>query len=83
MARPVRVRTSYTSDRSRLLRLEQAVEKDPRLTPEKRAEVTEQIRRLVTVFMDLDSVLPPLSESSAGAKPAGKRKRRRSSEASA
>lgn len=84
MARPVRVRSSYTSDRSRLIRLEQAVEKDPRLTPEKKASVTEQIRKLVTMFMDLDGALPSLSEpNGAGDKPVGKRKKRRSSEASA
>lgn len=76
MARPVRVRERYTSDRSRLLRMEMAVEKDPRLSPEQRTAISEQIRKLVATFMELDSVLPPLSDGSIGTgQPVGKRKR--------
>lgn len=77
MARPIRVRERYTGDRSRLLKLEMAVEKDPRLAPDQRTMLSEQIRKLVSMFMDLDSTLPPLanSETIAG-QPAGRRKHR-------
>lgn len=55
MARPVRIRLTYTGDRSRLTRLEEAVEKDPRLEVEKKSEVLESIRRLVGLLAELDA----------------------------
>lgn len=58
MARPVRMRLTYTGDRSRLSRLEEAVEKDPRMEPEKKAEVLEHIRKLISLFLELDRRLP-------------------------
>lgn len=73
MARPVRVRESYTGDRSRLSRLEIAVEKDPRLNGEQRSGVTELIHKLISALMDLDSKLPPLPHGEAN----GKRRRRK------
>jgi len=76
MARPVTVRQSYTGDRSRLARLELAVERDPRLTKEQKMSITEVIRRLVTLFMDLGS-LPPLPEVSEEEKMSSKPLRRR------
>ena len=57
MARPVRIRKNFTGDRSRLTRLEEAVEKDERLGPEKKAEITELIRRLTGIFSELDGKL--------------------------
>ena len=58
MGRPVRMRLTYTGDRSRLSRLEEAVEKDPRLQPEKKAEILDLIRKLLTAFMETDVSLP-------------------------
>jgi len=59
MARPVRIRKSYTGDRSRLSRLEEAVEKDPRLLSEKKAEVLDLVRKLISLFMEVDQNLAP------------------------
>jgi hypothetical protein len=75
MARPVSIRQSYTGDRSRLARLELAVEKDPRLTPEQKSSITESIRRLVTLFMELGT-LPPLGSRSDGLENGSGRRRR-------
>jgi hypothetical protein len=76
MARPVRVRKSYTGDRSRLSRLELAVEKDPRLSLDQRQALSEQIRKLVGLLMELDSKLPPLPPTSdSPARPKRPRKR--------
>jgi len=63
MARPVRMRLTYTGDRSKLSRLEEAVEKDPRMEPEKKAEILEHIRKLITLFLELDRKLPPVMPS--------------------
>lgn len=60
MARPVRIRLTYTGDRSRLSRLEEAVEKDQRLNPDDKAETLDLIRKLLAVLMKLDRELPPL-----------------------
>lgn len=60
MARPVRIRLTYTGDRSRLSRLEEAVEKDTRIPVEKREKVLEHIRALASLFIDLDRSLPPV-----------------------
>lgn len=54
------MRLSYTGDRSRLSRLEEAVEKDPRMPADKKAAVLEHIRALVSLFLDLDRNLPPI-----------------------
>ncbi len=59
MARPVTIRETYTRERSRLSRLEMAVEQDPRLGPEQKSKVAVSIRNLVQVLMDLDSTLGP------------------------
>lgn len=77
MARPVRIRRSYTGDRSRLSRLEMAVEKDPRLSDGQKTEVSEHIRKLVTLLMELDSKLPPLPNPGQPTLPGGKDERRR------
>ena len=58
MARTVTVLRSYTGVRSRLSRLEIAVEKDERVSPEDRANVREHIRRLVSLLMAVDAKLP-------------------------
>ena len=76
MARPVSIRQSYTQDRSRLARLELAVEKDPRLTPEQKCSITESIRRLVTLFMELGT-LPPLAALPRGLANGSRRRRQR------
>jgi hypothetical protein len=60
MARPVRIRLTYTGDRSKLARLEEAVEKDTRLKPEVKAEILDLIRKLIAAFMKLDAGLPPV-----------------------
>lgn len=62
MARPVRVRKSYTGDRSRLSRLEEAVEKDSRLPDEKKAEALGLIRQLVVLLMEIDGDLTQASQ---------------------
>jgi len=73
MARPVTVRKSYTADRSRLVRLELAVEKDPKLSSEQKSNVTEKIRSLIQAFMELDGDLGIAN----GAEDHGKSKSRR------
>jgi hypothetical protein len=78
MARPVTVRETYTRERSRLSRLEMAVEKDPRLGPEQKSKAAASIRGLVQVLMDLDSTLglaPPLPADASAER--GARSRRR------
>lgn len=65
MARPVRMRKTYTGDRTKLARLEEAVLKDPRLSDEKKTQVLDQIRQLVGLLMGLDSNLPPVPEGLA------------------
>jgi hypothetical protein len=54
------MRLTYTGDRGKLTRLEEAVEKDPRLTSEKKSEIMEHIRKLIALFMELDRDLPPV-----------------------
>jgi hypothetical protein len=55
MVRPIRVRSTYTGDRSRLSRLELAIEKDPRLTAEERRAVGDSIRAVIKRLMQIDA----------------------------
>ena len=63
MARPVAVKVSYTGERSRLSRLEMAIEKDPRLPQDQKTKAAMSIRGLVQALMDLDSTLGSLPAS--------------------
>lgn len=60
MARTVTVRLTYMADRGRLSRFEEAVSKDPRLAPEKKAEILDLVRRLQMALMEVDKGLPPV-----------------------
>jgi hypothetical protein len=51
MSPPVAIRVNNRDDAAYLLRLEAAVAKDERCTPEQRAEMTKQIRQLVTQLL--------------------------------
>lgn len=74
MARPVRMRLTYTGDRSKLSRLEEAVEKDERLAAEEKAETLDLIRKLLAMLMKLDVGLPPvMPRELASAKRPGRR----------
>lgn len=57
MGRPIRMRQSYTGDRSALLKLEVAIERDERLERVMRTTLTEKIKELVQLLSDTDSVL--------------------------
>lgn len=59
MSRPVRRRSSYTGDRSKLSSLELAIEKDQRLSDAEKQAVSTQIRKLVALFIELDSKYAP------------------------
>ena len=54
MARPVKVREKYTTDRTRLCRLEEAVERDERLPDELRGKLREQLQNLTALFVEAD-----------------------------
>ena len=62
MGRPVRIRDTFTGDRSRLTRLEEAVERDPRLSSEERAELVGLIRQLLAKLIGLDAKLGNVSK---------------------
>ncbi len=70
MARPVKVRDRYTSERTRLARLEEAVEKDPRITDAEKSALRDLLHRLTAVFTAIDDRLPSLPA------PRGRRARR-------
>lgn len=57
MVRPLGIRRSYTGDRSRLSRLELAIEKDTRIPVEKRALAGKAIREAINMLMEIDSAL--------------------------
>lgn len=58
MARPVRVRERYTADRGRLTRLEEAVERDPRLDEDvEKYFIRAHLRELVSLFAKIDDRL--------------------------
>jgi hypothetical protein len=63
----VRIRLTYTADRSRLSRLEEAVEKDPRMPPERKSEVMDHLRKLTALLLEQDRSMPP--EMPAGLAP--------------
>lgn len=71
MARPVRIRERYTADRSRLTRLEEAVEKDPRVTAEEKIMLHDLLRKAVSLFITIDDrlhAMPALPSVSAASK---------------
>lgn len=57
MARPVRQRDTYTADRGRLARLEEAIEKDVRIVPETKAEVLNHLREAGVLLLEIDKAL--------------------------
>ena len=90
MGRPVRLRQSYTGDRSWLLKLEVAVERDPRLDDGQRSLVTTKIRELVELLAELDTTFPsvhgkkaPLPVSTSKSKKQSRRMRSRISKETA
>jgi hypothetical protein len=42
-----------------LSRLEEAVEKDPRMTPERKGEVMDHLRKLLALLIEQDRNMPP------------------------
>jgi len=48
MARTPKIRTSYSADAAFLMRLSQAVEKDPKRSPEWRAKIVAKLNDLAT-----------------------------------
>jgi hypothetical protein len=75
MARKVRVRERYTADRGRLTRLEEAVEKDPRVNPEEKVRLRELLQELVSLFVSIDNRLHSMP-ALASTVPAGVPRRR-------
>ena len=74
MPRPVAVRVSYRDDAGFLLRLEAAVVKDERQTPEWRNETAQQIRQLSMRLLEADTSKTIGSDSTVGAKVAARRR---------
>jgi len=58
MGRPVKIRTTYTADRGRLARLEEAVLKDYRLREDDRGVLLVSLQRLGEVLLKIDGYIP-------------------------
>jgi hypothetical protein len=58
MGRAVKIRKSYTGDRTFLSRLENAIERDTRLSPDERSGARQTIQQLISCLMELDKSHP-------------------------
>ena len=74
MPRPVAIRVSYRDDAGHLLRLEAAVVKDERQTPEWRDETAKLIRQLSMRLLEANTAMNAGSESTVQAKVAARRR---------
>jgi hypothetical protein len=74
MPRPVAIRLSYRDDAGFLLRLESAVLKDDRQTPEWRDDTAKQIRQLAMRLLEADASKNMGGDSTSGAKVAARRR---------
>jgi hypothetical protein len=74
MPRPVAIRLSYRDDAGFLLRLEAAVVKDERQSPEWRDETAREIRQLSMRLLQADASKNMGSDSASGPKVAARRR---------
>jgi hypothetical protein len=75
MPRPVAIRVSYRDDAGHLLRLEAAVVKDERQTPEWRDKTAKVIRQLSMLLLEANTSMNAESDSLVEAKAAARRRR--------
>lgn len=67
MGRDVPIRLSYSADGVFLSRLKRAIEKDPKLPPEWKAEAISHVNALQILFMDADARIARFQQESKSA----------------
>lgn len=74
MPRPVAIRVSYRDDAGYLLRLEAAIVKDERQTPEWRDETAKKIRHLSMRLLEADTSKKLEGDSTGGSRAVARRR---------